>query len=107
MAPRKNNAATETTTNATMTETTEAKKTTRRTTKKPAAVLAPIPEPVQPEPEKAIDYSPMGKVNGWVSARQRTVRAFEELNAKIAWYTLGGFIGGLAIGISLAQYLIG
>lgn len=97
------NSTTETTTNATTTTTqaTEAKKTTRTTRAKAAQVPAEIkPEPI---PERTIDFSPMGKVNGWVSSRQRTVKQLEDIRKEALALMALAFIVGAWFGQWLTQ----
>lgn len=100
---RKNTTETTTTTNATTaTTTTPATEAKKRTTR---AKAAQVPAEIKPEPipERTIDFSPMGKVNGWVSSRQRTVKRMEDMKAYAAMFAGMCFVAGVWFGQWLVQ----
>lgn len=99
---RKNTVATETTTTNATTTTTQATEAKKRTTR---AKAAQVPAEVKPEPipERVIDFSPMGKVNGWVSSRQRTVKRMEDMKAYAAMFAGLCFFAGVWFGQWLVQ----
>lgn len=98
---RKNTTET-TTTNATTATTTPATEAKKRTTR---AKAAQVPAEIKPEPipERTIDFSPMGKVNGWVSSRQRTVKQLEDIRKEAVALMALAFIVGAWFGQWLAQ----
>lgn len=69
--------------------------------------------PKKAEPERVLDFSPMGKVSEWRASRQRMAiaqaakqaRAIDRLKLEYLYYAASCFFAGVTLGVMICNWL--
>ncbi|MBO6015348.1 MAG: hypothetical protein J6S50_05615 [Oscillospiraceae bacterium] len=90
-----------------------AETTVETTTMVPATKPTRKAAPKKAEPERVLDFSPMGKVSEWRASRQRMAiaqaakqaRTIDRLKLEYLYYVASAFFAGITFGVMIASWL--